>query len=442
MIDKIIEKIKDRDIAILGFGREGRSSYKFIRKYLPSKHLTIIDVNDFSKELKDDKNLSFVSGEDYLDGLNKYDLVFKTPGISLFGKDTSDVKITSQIELLLEVHRDKVIGITGTKGKSTTTSLTYQILKQNGINCVLTGNIGIPTFDLLEEADEDTYFVIEMSSHQLETLEVSPHIGVILNLFQDHLDHTGSVEEYHKAKLNIFKYQEANDYMIYYKDNETLAAKIKDGNFKGIELTVSTNSKANIYLENNAVIFNDELVFDKNLKRNLLGDHNFINIMVAFMIGKLFEIETSKILEVISEFKSLEFRLEHFATIDGVKYYVDTLATIPEATLEAIDAIPDINTLIFGGMDRGISYEGFADALKKSGVEHFICMPKTGYEIAKDLPQDKVILAETLEEASRIAKEVTKKGMSCILSPAAASYEYFKNYEEKGNKFKEYITKE
>jgi len=439
MIDKILEKIKDKDIAILGFGREGRSSYEFIRKHLPSKHITIIDKNDFSEELKSDSNLSFVSGDDYLEGLNKYDLVFKTPGISLFGIDTSDVKITSQIELLLEVHRDKVVGITGTKGKSTTTSLTYQILKQNGVDCVLTGNIGIPTFDLLEDATEDTYFVIEMSSHQLETLEVSPHIGVILNLFQDHLDHTGSVEEYHKAKLNIFKYQEANDYMIYYKDNETLLEKIKNGNYKGKELTVSTNSNADIYLENNTVIYHDELVFDKNLKRNLLGEHNFINIMVAFMIGKIFEIETSKILEVVSGFKSLEFRLEHFATIDGVKYYVDTLATIPEATLEAIEAIPDINTLIFGGMDRGISYEGFADALKNSKVEHFICMPKTGYEIAKDLPKEKVILAETLEEASRIAKEVTKKGTSCILSPAAASYEYFKNYEEKGNKFKEYI---
>ena len=185
MIDKILEKIKDKNIAILGFGREGRSSYEFIRKHLPNKKLTIIDKNDYREDLKDDKNLAFIYGDDYLDDLEQFDLVFKTPGISLFGKDVSKVKITSQIELLLEVHRDKVIGITGTKGKSTTTSLTYQILKQNGINCVLTGNIGIPTFNLLEEVDEDTYFVIEMSSHQLETLEVSPHIGVILNLFQE-----------------------------------------------------------------------------------------------------------------------------------------------------------------------------------------------------------------------------------------------------------------
>ena len=441
MMNKIIEKITNKEIAILGFGREGRSTYRLIRKYLPNKKLTIIDKVNYEEEFGGDENLSFVYGDSYLEGLDKYELIFKTPGISLFGMDTTNINITSQLEMILEVFRKRVIGITGTKGKSTTTTLTYEILRQNGIKCVLVGNIGIPTFDLLETVDDETYFVIEMSSHQLETLNYSPHIGVILNLFQDHLDHTYSVEEYHKAKMNMFKYQDADDWMIYYKDNENLSKRVKEGNFKGKEFTVSTSSNASIYLKDNKVYYKNEVVFDKNLQRRLLGEHNFINIMVAFLIGRLFGIETSDILKVVKEFKNLEYRLEHFATIDGVKYYVDTLATIPEATIQAIESIPDVDTLIFGGLDRGISYEGFADKLKESKVEHFICMPKTGFTIAKELPDDRVFLADTLEKACEIAKKVTKKGMACVLSPAAASYEYFKNYAEKGDKFKEYIMK-
>ena len=446
MVNKILDLIRSKNIAILGFGREGRSSYDFIRNHLPFKHITIIDkedVQDSNPDLKDDDYITVVYGEDYLNNLSKYDLILKTPGVSLIDVDDGSLKdkITSQLELLLEVHRDRVIGITGTKGKSTTTSLTYEVLKNSGLKCVLCGNIGIPAFSLIEDVDDDTYFVIEMSSHQLEYLRVSPHVGVILNLFEDHLDHAGSVEEYHKAKMHMFMYQNKKDYMIYYKDNEALNNRIKENSFKGKEITISTSSDANVYLKDDIVYHNDKKVFDKNIERNLLGDHNFINIMVAYAIAKIFKVKDEVFLNTVKEFKSLEYRLECFATINDVKYYVDTLATIPQATLEALKAIPDINTLIFGGMDRGISYEGFATELSKSNVEHFICMPKTGYEIAKDLPKDRVYLAETLEEASKLAKELTKKGTSCILSPAAASYEYFKNYQEKGDKFKEYICK-
>lgn len=438
MIEKIVNKLKGLNIAILGFAREGRSSFEFIKKYLPDQHVTIIDKVDYSEELKGE-NVTFVTGDNYLDGLNNYDLVLKTPGISLIGIDCSSIVISSQIELLLEVNRDKVIGITGTKGKSTTTSLIYEILKNNGIKCVLTGNIGIPVFSLIEEVDDDTYFVVEMSSHQLEMLDVSPHIGVITNLFQDHLDHTGGVEEYYKAKMHMFMYQNENDYMIYYKDNENLNKLVANGRYKGRECSVSINDIATIYLKNNSVYYNNKEVFDKDIKRNLLGEHNFINMMIAFLVGKIFDIEDEKILKVISEFKSLPYRLEHFATIDDVSYYVDTLATIPEATLEAIKSIPNVSTLIFGGLDRGISYKGFAEKLMDSNVKYFICMPTTGHDIAAKLPKDRTYVVDTLEEAAALAMKVTPKGTSCVLSPAAASYNYFKNYKEKGDKFKEYI---
>ena len=441
MIEKIINILRDKNIAILGFGREGKTSYQFIKKYLPESKVTIIDSVDYSSDdlVKDDTNVSFVFGEKYLDNLNDYDLILKTPGISLLGVEYDSSKITSQIELLLETHRDKVIGITGTKGKSTTTTLAYTILKENGYKAVLVGNIGTPAFSMLDEVDDDTYFVIEMSSHQLETLRLSPHIGVILNLFQDHLDHTGSIEAYHEAKMNMFRFQEKNDYAIYYKDNETLNNRVNNSDIKSTKITVSTSDIGDIYLKDNDVYYNGEVVFNRDLKRNILGDHNFINIMVCFVIGKLFNINDSDILKSISNLKPLQYRMENLGEFEGVYYYVDTLATIPEATLATISAIDNIDTLIFGGLDRGISYEGFADKLKLTGINNFICMPKTGYDIGKELPDDKTYYAEDLKTAVEIAKKVTAKGKVCILSPAAASYEYFKNYAEKGDKYKEYI---
>jgi len=175
----------------------------------------------------EDKNCKVISGLNYLDNLDSYDLVIKSPGISLKDIDTSKLNITSEIELLLEVAKDKVIGVTGTKGKSTTSSLIYSILKENNYRVVLAGNIGIPVFTNLEATNDKTIFVIEMSSHQLEFLKYSPHIGIILNLFEDHLDHAGSVEHYHNIKMNMFRYQNESDYMIYCQDNEILRKKIK-----------------------------------------------------------------------------------------------------------------------------------------------------------------------------------------------------------------------
>lgn len=441
MIDKILENLVNKNIAILGFGREGKETYKFIRKYLPNQKLVIIDVKDVSNDelFNEDDNVSFVYGEDYLNNLEQYDLVIKTPGISLKDINVDSIKITSQIEMLLQVAHDRVIGVTGTKGKTTTTLLTYNILKENGLDVVCAGNMGIPVFSMLESINEDTMIVIEMSSHQLEYLDVSPHIGVVLNLFEDHLDHAGTVEHYHEIKMHMFSNQNSSDYMVYCQDNDTLNNLIKKNNYQGIKYSVDMNNEATIYMKDEKVYYNNEVVFDSNIKRNLLGLHNLENIMVAYAISKILKLDDKKTLKAIEEFKPIEYRLELVGVVDDVKYYVDTLATIPQATIDAVKAIPDINTLIFGGMDRGISYGGFAECLAKTNIEHFICMPTTGHTIAKDLPKDRVYLVETLEEACKLAKEVTKKNMSCILSPAAASYEQFKNYAEKGDKYKEYV---
>lgn len=442
MIDKIIQKIKNKKIAILGFGREGKSTYLFIRKHLPFINLVIIDELNMSESsvINGDKNISFIYGDDYLKHLDKFDLIIKTPGISLKDIDCSKLNITSQIELILEVAKNQIIGVTGTKGKSTTTQLIYSILKANELDAVCVGNVGIPVFDKIEEIKEDTMIVIEMSSHQLEFLDISPHIGIVLNLFEDHLDHAGNVKRYHEIKMHMFSNQTADDYMIYCKDNTTLNRMILANSFKGKQYSIDMHSDdATVYLKNEGIYYCEEKVFPSNMERNLLGNHNLENMMVAFAVSRILKLDDEKSIKALQEFKALSYRLELIGKVSDVNYYVDTLATVPEATLEAIRAIPNVNTLIFGGMDRGISYEGFALELAKSDIENFICMPETGYKIAQELPKDKVYLVETLEEACNLAKKVTKKNMACILSPAASSYNHFKNYADKGDRFKEYI---
>lgn len=440
MMNKIIEKLKDKNIAILGFGKEGSSTYQFIRKYLPYLKLTILDKNEVKPS--NDNNLEIITGDNYLENLEQYDLIIKTPGISLKEINTENIeeKITSQLELFLEVYRDNTIGITGTKGKSTTTSLIYNIIKDQNENTILAGNIGTPILSTLENCNETTTFVIEMSSHQLEYLHVSPHIGIVLNLFEDHLDHAGTVEHYHNIKMNMFRYQTNEDYMIYFEDNEALKKKVANENWQSKIYKISQiNANAEVYQKDNWIYFQNKPIYDIDSKRNLIGTHNLRNIMAALTVSQILELDLNKTKETIANFKTLAYRMENIGIVDNVTYVVDTLATIPEATIASIEALQNVNTLIFGGMDRGISYEQLIEYLSKTSIEHLICMPTTGHMIAKHLPQEKVYLVNNLEEAVKLAKQITEKNTICLLSPAASSYEQFKNYQEKGDKFKEYV---
>lgn len=442
MIDKIVEKLKDKNIAILGFGREGKSTYNFIRKYLGNVHLTIIDKEKIDL---DDKDVTKVTGDKYLENLDKYDLIIKTPGISLKDIDIStfEDRITSQIELLLEVDAHNMIGITGTKGKSTTSSLTYEVLKDQLDDVYLVGNIGVPVLDEVENYHDKTMLVVEMSSHQLEYVHRSPHIACILNLYEDHLDHAGTLEHYHHNKLNIFKYQKVNDFMIYSDDNPYLRDYIRN-NYAGNKYTVRFDNQflfghttriidQDIYI-NGEVVYHDE-------GRKLLGDHNLNNIMFVLTIVKILGLDLERAGQVINNFEGLKYRMEYIGKYHGINFYNDTIATIPEATISAIEAIKNVDSLIFGGLDRGIDYKPFIEYLKNSNISNFICMPTTGNAIGKELEKakKKVIYASTLEEAYEASIKNTKKDMSVLLSPAAASYEFFKNFEEKGKAFEDIV---
>ena len=449
MYKKIVEKLRDKKIAILGFGKEGKSTYSFIRKYLGNVNITIIDMNDVSNNdlLVNDKNVDFVCGEGYLSNLDIYDYIIKAPGVSL--KDVKDeevkLKVTSQLELLLEVNRDNIIGVTGTKGKSTTSSLLYEVFKDQGYDVYLLGNIGVPVLDNIELYKEDTLLVIEMSSHQLEFIEVSPHIGVVLNLFQDHLDHAGDLKHYHDNKMRMFKFQNENDIALYGDDNNYLHERIVNDGYKStfydVRFDNNEGGEHSVRINDKKIYLNGELLYVDG-KRNLLGDHNLNNIMFIMTIAKLKGLDLNKAKETISRFKGLKYRMECIGTFDGVTYYNDTIATIPEATINAIKAIGNVDTLIFGGMDRHIEYGEMIDFLERSSISNLVCMPTTGFTIGNILKEkcDKnIFFVNTLEEAYQVSKVNTAKGMSCLLSPAAASYEFFKNFEEKGKAFEEIV---
>ncbi len=449
MYSDIIEKLKDKKICILGFGREGVSTYKFIRRHLSDKFLTIIDKRDIrdSEIIKDDTNIEILYGDNYLDNLDIYDLIIKTPGISFKDIDVSNIKdkITSQLELLLEIYKDNIIGITGTKGKSTTCTLMYKILIDQGYKAYLLGNIGNPIFDDIEKFDNNSYLVIEMSALQLEFVKVSPKIGVVLNLFEDHLDHAGTLEHYHENKMNMFKYQNESDYGIYSLDNENTVNQINKNNYlsKLFKVTLKGSGEDTIYLDGDDVILNNEKLYNKNYERNLIGEHNLSNIMFCLVISKILNLDFNKVIESIKNFMPLEHRIELVGTYNGVTYYNDSISTIPMATINAIETLKNVDTLIFGGMDRGIDYSTLINYLNKSNISNLICMPTTGYKIGKEIEKvnkDKnIYYIELLEDAVKKAKEVTKKGSICLMSPAASSYEYFKNFEEKGKKYKELV---
>ena len=444
MISEIVEKLKDNNIAILGFGLEGKSTYRFIRKYLGNVQLTIIDGKDKSNDeiCKNDSNLDFIYGETYLDNLDKYDIIIKTPGISLkdINVDSIKDKITSQLELLLEVNRKNIIGITGTKGKSTTSSLIYNVMKEQDIDVVLAGNIGVPVLDEIENYKEDTKIVIEMSSHQLEFIKTSPHIAVILNLFQDHLDHAGTLEHYHNNKMNIFKYQTEDDIALYSIDNDYINQKMNEYNYKAVKYDISKDKEAtstnSIRIIKDSIYMSDKLLYVDG-KRNLIGDHYLVDIAFVVTIAKLLDLNLDKAKETICNFEPLPYRLQKVGTFNDITYYVDTIATVPEATIAAVESISNIDTLIFGGEDRHTDYSHFVDFLKKCPIRNLICMYGTGARIKNDLNDcgKNIYYFDSLREAVNLAKQITTPGTICLLSPAASSKDYFVDYQEKGKLF-------
>ncbi|MDD4661699.1 MAG: Mur ligase family protein [Candidatus Pacebacteria bacterium] len=401
-----LQDLKNKKIIILGFGREGKDTYKTLKKLFPEKELALADKNEIDANEKE-----IYTGKNYLKKLNHYELVIKTPGIPLkeikpyLGK----AKVTSQTELFLSNCPGKVIGVTGTKGKSTTSSLIYKILKDHFKKVKLIGNIGKPCLSYLLKAKPKDIFVFEMSCHQLDHISKSPNIAVFTNIYEEHLDYYKTFLKYFNAKKNITKFQTEKDFFVY--------------NPKFKELS-EIKTKAH------------KIPFEKSFKKENIHEDS---ISAAVATSKIFGLTEKEIKKSIDDFKTLPSRIEFVCNLKGVDFYNDSLSTIPEATIFALNEIKNVDTLILGGLDRGIKYTKLTDEIKKKNIKNIILFPNTDKKIFKELKNEKInfFFTDNMKEAVSIAKEKTKK--VCLLSPGASSYNLFKNYEDRANQFKKYL---
>ncbi len=428
-MSRIIEYIKDKNILILGFGREGISTYNYIRKHLPSKKVTISDKNEVKL---DDENVSVIFGEDYLSSLGDFDLVFKSPGIAFLDDAVypESTEITCQTDMFLRFAEPRVVGITGSKGKTTTSTLIYEMLKAGNKKTCLIGNIGVPVFEMADEPS-DLIAVIEMSSHQLEFTKASPYVAVLVNIYEEHLDHykTG-FDGYANSKLNITRYQTENDYFIYNDEQDIGHDFEMDSLIGGKKIRVGFS-----------VAQNDEFVNELwHSTEHLKGEHNRQDIAYAVAAAKCFSVDDESIRKAIKSFSGIPHRMEFVKKVRGVAYYNDSIATIPTAVMGAVKALEGISTLIFGGLDRGIDYSEFIENLSHSQIKNLIGLPETGHKILDEIkkinPSKNFVYAKDMEEAVKGAYHFTEENGICLFSPAAASYNYYKNFEEKGDHFK------
>lgn len=371
-----LKDLKEKSILILGFGREGKSVLNFLQKHFPEKKIGIVKKTE---------------GEDYLEKLQNYDVVIKSPGVPYLGEIKKAKKngkiITSSTQIFFDNFEGRIIGVTGTKGKSTTSSLIYEVLKNGGLDVYLVGNIGQPSLELLDQLNKDSVVVYELSSFQLADMTKSPQIAVITNIYVDHLDWHGSLENYKLAKQNISKFQSKDDILITNKSAEETAGSI----------------------------------------------------------GELFKIPEEKINEAIRNFKSLPHRLEFVVEKNGIKFYNDSLATNPHATIFGLETLGEhVETLIAGGLDRGVDYSILGPAIAKSKIKNLILFPDTGEKIWNSVVsyQSSAIRkfeAKSMAKAVKLAFENTSKRKICLMSPASASFNMFKDYEDRGNQFKKFV---
>ncbi len=428
-----LKELRDKKILILGLGREGMDTFKFLRKLFPDKFLAVADKDVFKKKIvKNKSKIKLYIGKDYLKSLKNYQVIIKSPGISpkkIAPFINKNQTITSQTEIFFDNCPAKIIGITGTKGKGTTSLMAYQILKKAGFNAYLMGNIGQPVLGFLLALKEKDICVYELSSHQLYNLKKSPQIAVFLNIFPDHLDYYQNFKEYLKAKSNILLFQTKNDYLIYNAEDKAIQK-------------ISRKSKAK--------------------KIAIKRKYYQLNKEAVKAIGQILKIKKSIITKLIKEFKNPEHRLEKAGTFKKITFYNDSAATIPQATMAAIKSLGNrVETIILGGSEKNLDYIELANEILKSRIKNIILFPANGQAIkdiivrqGKKTKKKKnrelnFFLLETknksasfyMKKAIKLAYCHTKANKICLLSPASASFGIFKNYKERGDLFKKYLEK-
>lgn len=442
-------------IAIVGFGREGQSTYRFIRKMFPSVPLGIYDEhfsipNAVEQILLQDLNM--IKHEGKLSALHfgTEDVLFKTPGISMsqlhfheHAKQTTYV--TSQTDLFTQLFRDQIIAVTGTKGKSTTSHALTTVFSIQKHKVLFVGNIGKPALDFVDDIDEDTTIIYEMSSHQAESLHVSPHIAVIMNIYQDHLDYYGFMDAYVTAKTNIALFQNEDDLFVYNKDFEQLGEVAKKSPAKKLVFS-ETDQQSDAYIDENQIYIREEgqsIVITHANRLQLPGTHNLLNVIPSLLIGRYFGFSIPHLQQAVEQITPLAGRLELVAKKNGISFYDDAVATIPEATIAALHALPKVTTLIAGGFDRGQDFGALAVEIIKVDVRNLIIFPTTGKRIVQALESIgsdiTVHMADSMQQAVQLAYACSQSGDIVLLSTASPSFGLFTDYQDRSNQYLQWI---
>ena len=465
-----LDDLGRRSVVIVGFGVEGRDVYRFLRDRFPGKALAIAEARPLADTARaliaGDRQVTLHVGPDHLDRVPDYEVAFRSPGIPLRHPALREARergtqLTSETALFLALCERPVIGVTGTKGKSTTTALIHAILSAAGRDALLVGNIGA---DLggdsplltLARAGAGAVFVYELSSFQLEGLSLSPDIAVLLDVVPEHLDHHGGFEAYLDAKENITRHQQPRDWLVYDAVSAPASSVASRTRAQLMPCRVDGPVERGCFVEEHrrvvfAAAFGRENIMDVgDVARVLPGRFNLRNVLPAVAVARILSVEPAAIVRGIAGFRPLRDRFENVGTFRGVTFYNAAIATVPEATIAHLETLaPRVGSVILGGVDRGVDYGALARRLRDDGVPVVILFPDTGARVwdalatqagAQALPRR--IDVTDMESAVHAAYELTPPGSICLHSPAASSRGgLFKDYAERGAQFRAGVTR-
>jgi UDP-N-acetylmuramoylalanine--D-glutamate ligase len=427
-------------VAILGFGLQGKSAYGYWRE---GNEITVCDENE---KLSLPAGVEARLGRSYLHGLERFDLIVRSPSVhpSDIAKHNSpdilDKVITVTNEFFKVCPSRNIIGVTGTKGKGTTCSLISKMLEADGRKAHLGGNIGTPPLDMLKAGIQaDDWVVLELANFQLIDLKYSPHIAVCLMVTPEHLDWHADSDEYFTAKTQLFRYQTADDYAIYYAENGVSRRIATTGSGWKIPYMAPPGARVsgdNILVDNQTVCPVDDV--------KLLGRHNLQNACAAVTAVWKITQNVEAIRSVLASFSGLEHRLELVRELDGARYYNDSFGTTPETAMVAIEAFEAPKVVILGGSDKGADYGELAKLIAKSDVRKVLLIGEQAGRIQAAFDSigftNYTAGGKNIAEIVAAARSCAKPGDVILLSPACASFDMFKNYQDRGEQFKRAVT--
>lgn len=446
--------LEGKRIFIFGTGISGIAAAKLLQKV--DAKIIIYDENDklnideIKAKLPENFNGTIYLGSIPEGLLDTIDLLILSPGVPtdidfVIRAKNKNIPVWGEIELAYCFSKGKIVGITGTNGKTTTTTLVGQIMKTYFDSVFVVGNIGIPYTDIACNTTDESVTVAEMSSFQLETIEkFKPNISAILNITPDHLNRHHTMENYIAAKQNITRNQTEEDICILNYEDETLRKMESDLKANVFYFSSLRPLEKGIYLEEDNIIYNDgnTTTIVCNIRElNIFGRHNYENVMAAVACGISLGVPMDIIKHAVTNFVAVEHRIEYVTTKNGVKYYNDSKGTNPDASMKAIEAMQTPTLLIAGGYDKNSQYDEWLDTFGDK-IRYLVLLGQTKEKIAEVARRhgfENIIIVDTLKEAVEVCAKNARPGDSVLLSPACASWGMFKNYEERGNLFKEYV---